>query len=71
MKTDGKIAPCKWYGEQHPFEFEFVVLDNPIMHKVFDNLQIISNKAQPESFHFDVVGEVYDWAEDKLNMYCR
>ena len=71
MKTEGKIQPCHWYGEQHPFEFEFVVLDNPIMHKIFNNLQIISNKAQPESFHFDVVGEVYDWNNDKLNMYCR
>ena len=71
MKTKDVIKPCLWYGQQHPFEFEFVVLDNPIMHKIFDNLQIISNKAQPESFHFDVVGEVYEWAEDKLNMYCR
>jgi hypothetical protein len=41
------------------------------MHKIFNNLEIISNKAQPESFHFDVVGEVYDFAKDKLNMYCR
>lgn len=71
MKTEDKILPCKWYGKQHPFEFEFVVLDNPTTHKIFNNLQIISNKAQPESFHFDVVGEVYDWADDKLNMYCR
>ena len=70
MSTE-KIKPCFWYGQQHPFEFEFVVLDNPQMHKIFNNLQIISNKAQPESFHFDVVGEVYDWADDKLNMYCR
>ena len=71
MKTDNKIKPCHWYGEQHPFEFEFVVLDNPQTHKIFNNLQLISNKAQPESFHFEVVGEVYDWAWDKLNMYCR
>ena len=71
METKNEIKPCFWYGQQHPFEFEFVVLDNPSTHKIFDNLQIISNKAQPESFHFDVVGEVYEWAEDKLNMYCR
>ena len=71
MQTEDKLKPCFWYGEQHPFEFEFVVLDNPQMHKLFNNLEIISNKAQPESFHFEVVGEVYDWAYDKLNMYCR
>ena len=71
MNTKDKIKPCHWYGQQHPFEFEFVVLDNPTIHKIFNNLQIISNKTQPESFHFDVVGEVYEWNEDKLNMYCR
>lgn len=65
------IKPCFWYGKQHPFEFEFVVLDNPQTHKIFDNLEIISNKAQPESFHFEIVGEVYDFADDKLNMYYR
>ena len=41
------------------------------MHKIFDNLQIISNKARPESFHYEIVGETYDFARDKLNMYCR
>lgn len=66
-----EIKPCFWYGKQHPFEFEFVVLDSPHIHKIFDNLQIISNKAKPESFHYEVVGETYDFARDKLNMYCR
>lgn len=66
-----EIQPCMWYGKQHPFEFEFVVRDTPNMHKVFDNLEIISNKAEPESFHFDVVGEVYDFHNDKRNMYWR
>ena len=66
-----KIYPTYWYGKQHPFEFEFVVADNPQLHKVFDNLQIISNKAAPESFHYEVVGECYDFAKDKKNMYIR
>lgn len=65
------IEPCLWYGKQHPFEFEFVVRDTPNMHKIFDNLEIISNKAEPESFHFEVVGETYDFANDKRNMYFR
>ena len=65
------IKPCEWYGKQHPFEFEFLVRDTPNMHKVFENLEIISNKAEPESFHFEIVGEVYDFSEDKRNMYYR
>lgn len=71
METRTKLSPCMWYGNQHPFEFEFVVVDNPSTHKIFNALQIISNKAQPESFHFEVVGEVYNFASDKKNMYFR
>lgn len=66
-----KIYPAYWYGEQHPFEFEFVVVDNPITHKVFTNLEIVSNNVKPESFHYEVVGDVYDFAKDKVNMYFR
>ena len=66
-----KIKPCFWYGKQHPFEFEVVVADNPMVHKVFDNLYIVANKAKPESFHYEVVGEVYDFAKDKKNIYYR
>lgn len=66
-----KIEPCKWYGKQHPFEFEFVVNQNPDKHKTFDNLQIISNKTIPESYHYEVVGDSYEFAEDKPNMYFR
>lgn len=66
-----KIQPTKWYGKQHPFEFEFVVSDNPSIHKIFNNLEIISNKAAPESFHYEIIGECYDFAKDKKNMYIR
>lgn len=65
------IAPTYWYGKQHPFEFEFVVADSPDRHKIFDSLEIISNKAAPESFHYEIVGECYDFAKDKKNMYIR
>lgn len=65
------ILPTHWYGKQHPFEFEVVVVDNPSTHKLFDNLQIISNKAVPESFHYEIVGECFDFAGDKKNMYVR
>ena len=66
-----KIKPCFWYGKQHPFEFEFIVADKPGYHKLFQNLRIISNKEEPESFHYEIVGEAYDFANDKQNMYFR
>ncbi len=66
-----KIQPTYWYGKQHPFEFEFVVADNPQFHKIFDNLEIISNSAEPESFHYEIIGDCYDFAKDKKNMYIR
>lgn len=66
-----KIYPTYWYGKQHPFEFEFVVNDQPTLHKIFDDLEIISNKAEPESLHYEIVGDCYDFADDKKNMYIR
>lgn len=66
-----KIYPTYWYGKQHPFEFEFIVADSPDKHKIFDNLEIISNSAEPESFHYEVIGDCYDFAKDKKNMYIR
>jgi len=35
------------------------------MHKVYNNMLIISNKAEPHKFEFEVVGEVYDWHKYK------
>lgn len=66
-----KIKPTLWYSKQHPFEFEFVVIDNPQFHKIFNNLQIVSNKAKPESFHYEIVGESYDFAPEKKNIFIR
>ncbi len=65
------IYPTYWYGKQHPFEFEFVVVADQNVHKIFDNLQIISNNAEPESFHYEIIGDCYDFAKDKKNMYIR
>jgi hypothetical protein len=28
---------------------------------VFNNLKIVSNKAQPNKFEFEIVGEGYEW----------
>lgn len=63
--------PCYWYNEQHPFEFEFSVIDSPLSHKIFDNLIIVSNNAEPESFHYTIVGDCYNFANQKEFMYFR
>lgn len=56
------IAPCKWYGEQHPFEFEFIVNDNMSLHKIFTNLDIISNKVFPEELEYEIIGDSFEFA---------
>lgn len=53
------ISPTVWYNKLQPFEFEFVVVDSPATHKIFDNLKIISNNAVPDSFEFTVTKDVY------------
>jgi hypothetical protein len=32
---------------------------------------MISNKAEPESFHFEIEGDNYEFSSDKRNMYYR
>ena len=66
-----KVYPTYWYGQQHPFEFECMVVNNPSVHKIFTNLELVANKVKPESFHYEIIGDVYDFAEDKPTMYFR
>ena len=66
-----EIKPCVWYGKQHPFEFEFVVVDDTSIHKIFECLEIIGNNSEPDSFHYEVVGDAYEFSVDKKNMYFR
>ena len=56
---DNQILPTKWYDKQEPFEFEFVVNDPIGIHKVFENLIIISNNVAPESIQFEIEGDSY------------
>ena len=54
-----KFRPTLWYGQQHPFEFEFVVKDPVGLHKVFEDLVIISNNVQPYEIEFEFIGDDY------------
>ena len=71
MNIQGNTYPCNWYDQQHPFEFEFVVNESIGQQKIFNNLIIVSNKAEPESFHFEIEGDNYEFSSDKRNMYFR
>ena len=65
------LYPTYWYGKYHPFEFEFAVNDKIVYQKIFTDLVLISNKAEPESFHFEIEGDNYEFSNDKRTMYFR
>lgn len=66
-----RIKPCFWYGKQHPFEFEYVTGNDNAGYKQFDNLQISSNNVVPESIHYTIIGDSYDFSVQKPSMYFR
>ncbi len=68
FEEKGIIKPTMWYNEQHPFEFEFVVADVQGIQKIFDNLKIISNKVEPNSFIFEITGDGFEWNEYKQDI---
>ena len=61
------IRPTYWYDKQEPFEFEFVVSEPAGLHKIFDNLVIISNNVKPKEIEFEITGDVYDF--NKAGLY--
>ena len=63
---DNQIKPTKWYNKQEPFEFEFVVNEPVGLHKIFDNLVIISNKVEPKSIEFEIIGDAYNFKKSGL-----
>lgn len=65
----GEIKPTYWYDTQYPFEFEFVVVGVQGIQKIFDNLKIISNSTEPDSFYYEVIGEGFAWNKDKSKIY--
>lgn len=61
-----QCLPTKWYDSQEPFEFEVVVNEPKGLHKIFDNLMIISNNVEPESFEVEITGDVYGFNKEKI-----
>lgn len=67
-----QIMPTTWYDKQEPFEFEFVVNEPAGLHKIFNNLVIISNNVAPSEIEYEIVGDVYGfnkagifWSQNK------
>jgi len=65
LEEAGNILPTNWYGEQHPFEYEFIVSSIPGVQKIFNDLMIVSNSTEPDSFFYEIIGDGYDWAKQK------
>lgn len=63
---DNQILPTKWYGKQEPFEFEFIVNANAGMQKIFDNIAIISNNAEPDSIECTIIGDSYNFNKEGI-----
>lgn len=63
--NQGQIKPTHWYGKQHEFNFEFVVAEQTVYQKIFNNLKMIANKVEPKKFEFEIDGDCYDWSEYK------
>lgn len=66
FNPSNQILPTKWYGRQEPFEFEFVVNAANGYQKIFDNIVIISNNAEPDSIECTIVGDGYDFNKEGI-----
>jgi hypothetical protein len=60
------LKPTYWYGKQEPFEFEFVINSNTGVQKIFDNLMIVSNNAEPDSIECTIIGDSYGFDKEKI-----
>lgn len=72
ISKQNQIMPTTWYDKQEPFEFEFVVNEPTGLHKIFNNLVIISNNVQPSEIEYEIVGDIYGfnkagifWSQNK------
>ena len=69
ISKSNQIMPTTWYDKQEPFEFEFVVNEPAGLHKIFNNLVIISNNVQPSEIEYEIVGDVYGF--NKAGIFWR
>lgn len=63
---DDSNKPTIWFKQQHSFEFEFVVNEPTGVHKIIENLQILSNNVQPEQLTFEIIGDAYQFNKERI-----
>lgn len=66
-----EAQPTQWFDQQHPFEFEFVVNEPQGVHKIIENLQILSNNVQPEQLTFEIIGDTYQFNKERITHLAR
>lgn len=64
-----KLKPAYWYEKQHPLEIEVLTAIGTDVS--FSGMTIVSNETQPESFHYTINAQPYEFKDDLHNMYFR
>ena len=54
------------FGKKADTAFEVVVNEPKGLHKIFDNLVIISNNVEPESLEIEITGDVYGFNKEQI-----
>ena len=60
------IKPTNWYGKQEEFNFEFVVNEATGLHKIFENLVIISNNVQLAEIDLELIVDAYFFIKARI-----
>jgi hypothetical protein len=48
------VPTCLFYGQQHAFVFEFILVSNASIQKIVENLMIISNRSFPDAIKYTI-----------------
>ena len=49
-----QVPLCNFYGEQHKFVVEYIIVDKAFAQKILENLVIVSNKAYPSMIAYTI-----------------
>lgn len=55
------VKHCNFYGKQEKFIFEFVLVDNPSIQKILDNMLVICNRAFPGRVTYGLLEDDIDY----------
>ena len=55
------VKHCNFYGKQEKFIFEFVLVDNPSIQKILDNMLVICNRSFPGRVTYGLLEDDIDY----------